>query len=69
MNRTFDILVDGQCIATETLKAPKPGDLVQIEYAIPPELTRGKDRVTIMFRSRDNSMAGGVFDMSTIRGL
>ncbi|KAK0338936.1 hypothetical protein LTR94_036557, partial [Friedmanniomyces endolithicus] len=41
-NRLFDILVDGQKIATQKLDADRPGEFFDVTYAIPEALTRGK---------------------------
>jgi DUF1680 family protein len=59
--RTFDILIDETLVATQTLQHDHPGELFTVDYAIPLELTRGKDKVTVKFRPHDGSMAGGVF--------
>ncbi|MFX4084786.1 beta-L-arabinofuranosidase domain-containing protein [Sphingobium yanoikuyae] len=46
-NRLFDILVDGQKIATQKLDADRPGEFFDVTYAIPEALTRGKSTVMI----------------------
>jgi uncharacterized protein len=65
--RQFDVLVDGQVIATQTLNSDKPGEFFDIEYKIPPELTRGKDKITVRFQGHPNNTAGGVFECGTLR--
>ncbi len=60
--RSFDVLVDGEKIATQTLEI-HPGELFDFEYPLPEQLTRGKERVTVKFQSRPNAMAGSVFDV------
>jgi hypothetical protein len=65
--RTFDILVDGQKIATQSLDHGKPGEFFTVEYSIPAELTRGKERVTVMFRGQKGHTAGGVFSCSILK--
>jgi DUF1680 family protein len=60
--RSFDILVDGAQIATQTLEI-HPGELFDFEYPLPEQLTRGKERITVKFQSRPNAMAGSVFDV------
>ena len=42
--RTFDILVDGTKIATQTLTGARPGEYLPVTYPIPDALTRGKTR-------------------------
>lgn len=60
-NRTFDILVDGQKIATETLNRNQPGQFFDRSYPLPSELTHGKRKVTVRFQARPNGFAGGIF--------
>ncbi|MST94989.1 MAG: exo-alpha-sialidase [Pedosphaera sp.] len=59
--RAFDILVDGQKIATQTVNRNQPGDFFDVEYKIPVELTRNKEKVTVKFQAEPNGVAGGVF--------
>jgi DUF1680 family protein len=63
--RAFDILVDGQQIASETLEY-HPTEQLDKEYAIPESLTRGKTRVTIRFQAQPESTAGALIEMRTI---
>lgn len=66
--RIFDILVDGEKIAQETLVGDKGGMLYEIEYPIPFELTRGKDKITVRFQAHPGNIAGGVFAVSVLKG-
>jgi hypothetical protein len=66
-NRTFDILIDGTKIATQKLAENAPGAFFDIEYAIPVELTEGKDSVVVRFAAHADSTAGGVFGCATLR--
>ena len=59
--RAFDILVDGQKIATQELEALKPGQFIDIDYPVPETLTRGKSSVTIRFQPHTGHTAGPVF--------
>lgn len=65
--RTFDILVDGQTIGTVTLNNNKPGELFDIEYELPQDLTRGKERITVRFQAHPGNIAGGCFGCATLR--
>jgi len=65
--RTFDILVDGEKIATQTLLHDKPGDFFEVEYPIPAELTRGKQAVAIRFQAHPDNFAGGVFGCEVLK--
>ena len=68
IRRTFDILVEGQQIATQTLSGSKPGRFYDVEHKIPAELTRGKDKVTVKFQAPPDGVAGGVFGCVTLKG-
>lgn len=67
VGRTFDILVDETKIATQTVNVNKPGDFFDVEYRIPGELTRGKNRVTVRFKAPPDGIAGGVFGLAVLR--
>jgi hypothetical protein len=64
--RTFDVLVDGEKVATQTLEAA-PAELFDFEYKLPEPLTRGKQRITVKFQSLPNSGTGSVFDVRIIQ--
>ncbi|UCG58505.1 MAG: glycoside hydrolase family 127 protein [Phycisphaerales bacterium] len=61
VGRTFDVLVDGQRILTETLDNDVPGEFFEQQRNIPRELTVGKREITVKFQAHPGSMAGGVF--------
>jgi DUF1680 family protein len=64
--RAFDVLVDGEKIATETLEY-HPTEQLDREYAVPETLTRGKSAITVTFRAQnDNATAGALIDVRTI---
>lgn len=65
--RTFDILIDGTKIATQKLADNQPDVFFDVEYAIPTELTEGKESVVIRFAAHAGSTAGGVFGCATLR--
>jgi uncharacterized protein len=65
--RVFDILVDGTVIATQTLHQDKPGEFFDVVHAIPQDLTRGKNKVTIRFQAHPGKLAGGLFGVRIIR--
>jgi hypothetical protein len=67
-NRTFDVLVDGQKIATQTLANNKPGEFFDVEYPLPAELTKGKQKITVRFQAQKGMIAGGVFEVGTRKG-
>ncbi|MFT3787576.1 MAG: glycoside hydrolase family 127 protein [Tepidisphaeraceae bacterium] len=64
--RTFDILVDDQRIATQTLDGSKPNQYFDATYDLPAELIRGKISVVVRFEAKSDSTAGGVFDVRIV---
>jgi len=66
--RTFDIVVNGTRIATESLNHNKPGRLFDIEYPIPASLTANADnKIQVRFVAHEGNMAGGVFGCAALR--
>jgi DUF1680 family protein len=59
--RIFDILIDGQKVATQELEALKPGEFIDIDYAVPEAMTRGKKSVMVRFQPHTGHTAGPVF--------
>jgi hypothetical protein len=64
--RVFDVLVDGQKLATQELARNVPNEFFDVEYPIPPGLTEGKDLVVVRFVAHPGSTAGGVFGCATL---
>jgi hypothetical protein len=65
--RRFDILVDGQKIGSQKLNRAKPGEFFDVEYAIPADLLRDKQKVTIKLQAEPGATAGGAFDLRTLQ--
>jgi uncharacterized protein len=65
--RAFDVIVDRQKIAAESLEY-HPTEELDREYAIPEALTRGKDRLTVRFQAQPQSTAGAVIEVRTTAG-
>lgn len=66
--RTFDILVNGQKVATQTLDHNRPGHLFDVEYPLPAGLTaNAANSITVRFVAHEGSTAGGVFGVATLR--
>ncbi|MEW5900839.1 MAG: beta-L-arabinofuranosidase domain-containing protein, partial [Acidobacteriota bacterium] len=63
IGRTFDIIVEGTRIATQTVNVNFPGDFFDVEYEIPSELTKGKSKITVKFQAAPNGTAGGLFGL------
>ena len=65
--REFDILIDGQKLATEKLESNKPGQFYDQVYPLPKELTAGKTSVTVKFQAHPGRMAGGVYGCAILK--
>ena len=65
--RQFDILVDGQVVATDSLGSTKPGEFYDHAHLIPIELTRGRRQVVVRFQPKPGNIAGGLFGLRTMR--
>ncbi|MCH8686650.1 glycoside hydrolase family 127 protein [Pedomonas mirosovicensis] len=59
--RSFDILIDGVKLATQTLNADHPGEFFTVEYPVPAALVKGKSEIRVRFLPHDRSTAGPVF--------
>jgi DUF1680 family protein len=64
--RSFDVLVDGKKIATELLEY-HPTEALDKEYALPLDLIRGKDRVTVKFQAEPQAIAGALIELRMVR--
>jgi uncharacterized protein len=65
----FDILVNGDRLATETFDNPKPGQYFENRYSIPEKVLDGaaNGRVTVKFSARQGSSVGGVYDVRLMK--
>ncbi len=66
-NREFDVLVDGEKIATQKLSMNKPGEFFDQVYPLPAALVKGKDQVTVRFQAHPGAWAGGVFGVRLVK--
>ena len=59
----FDILIDGEIIASESLTARiKPNEFFRIAYPVPFHLTKGKNKVVVKLRAiNSNNTAGPIY--------
>ncbi|MBU9711946.1 glycoside hydrolase family 127 protein [Evansella tamaricis] len=65
--RKFDILIDGNIIATQILEnSGAPASTMEIQYLIPEELTLGKKSVEVKFACSEGKIAGGVYGIRMI---
>src|SRR5581483_9865588 len=69
--RTFEILVNGQKIGEQTIERHRPGDIsgkfFDAEYAIPADLVKDKQKVSVRFQPVGNSETGAAFAVRVIR--
>lgn len=66
-NRAFDFLVDGVKIATQELTGGESQRFFDVEYIIPAELTRGKEKITVRVQAHAGKTAGRVFGCRVLR--
>lgn len=66
--RQFDVIVDGQVIATEDLNKFKESKFYDITYRIPTSITNGKNKITVRFQPKDNrNTAGPVYGVKLVK--
>jgi hypothetical protein len=68
--RSFDILVDGKKVGEQARERRTPEQDIRffdVEYALPAELVRGKQKVTVRFEARGGAEIGTVFGIRMIR--
>ncbi len=64
--RQFDIIVDGEKLATERLTASHPGVYFDKVYPLPAEVTKGKQKVTLRVQGA-STWVGGVFGVRVMK--
>ena len=67
VGRVFDVLVDGEKLATQRLNNNRPDQLYDEVQPLPESLTRGKQHVTVRFQAHPGNTAGGVFGLRVMR--
>ena len=65
--RTFDVLLDGKKLATQSLHQDKPDHFWDRVYQLPEQQTKGKTKATIKFQAHPGNFAGGVFGVRVVR--
>jgi hypothetical protein len=63
----FEIQVDGRRVATAELGLSDPPRFFDVEYQIPAEGTRGKEKVTVRFQAGEGSQVATVFGVRVVR--
>jgi len=65
-SKTFDIVVDGQTIATQDISGIKDGAFLTRRYAVPEELSRGKKRLLVRIAPHAGHRGGPVFGVRSM---
>jgi len=65
--RTFEILVDDQHVGEQTIRESSESRFFDVEYPIPSELVRGKQKVRVRFQAAPGSETAAVFGVRIIR--
>lgn len=65
----YDILANGDLLATETVDNSKPGQFFERRYPIPAKILAGaiNGRITIKFSSKSGEPAGGIYDVRLMK--
>ncbi len=63
----FDILVDGQSIGRQEVVRSEPQRFFDVEYAIAPQIVKGKEKVTVRFEATEGNTVAAVFGVRMIR--
>ncbi len=70
-NRSFEILVDGVRIGEQKIERHRPGSptktFFDVEYAIPTEMVKEKQKVTVRFQATGGNETAGVFGVRLVR--
>jgi hypothetical protein len=65
--RKFEVLVDGVRVGEQTIERRGPTRFLDVEYAVPSEVLKGKQKVTVRFQADSGSEIGAVFGIRMIR--
>lgn len=67
-NRTFDILIDDEKLATENLSGTwNVSEFKTVEYEIPNRMIEGKKSIRVKIQAHTNHVAGGVFHIRLLK--
>ncbi|KPK76669.1 MAG: hypothetical protein AMJ79_05825 [Phycisphaerae bacterium SM23_30] len=64
---TFEILVDGQRVAEQEIEGTQPARFFDVLYAIPANLVKGKEKVTVRFQATNDNQIATVFGLRMIQ--
>ena len=66
-SRTFDILVNGNVVATENISNSRPGEFYTEVYDIPANIDTSGGAITVKFVPKDHHRAGPIFGVRTLK--
>ena len=69
VGRVFEILVDGNQIATQELEHNEPGKFFDVEYPLPAELLARKEHITVRLESKNGTLVGGLFGCAVLKAV
>ena len=62
-DRTFDVVVNGVVVATQTLEGRQPDKAIEIAYPLPPEALNGQQNLTVRFKGTGKGRVGGLLGL------
>ena len=65
--RRFDVIVEGQRVGEQTIPESSESRFFDVQYPIPPELVRGRQKVSVRFQAAGGSETAPVFGVRIIR--
>ena len=68
--RSFEVLVDGVRIGDQAMERRSPEQITRffdVEYALPENLVKGKEKVTVRFQATNGNEIGAVYGLRMIR--
>jgi hypothetical protein len=69
-SRTFDVLVDGAKLASQVVERRSPEKntgFFDVEYKLPAESTRGKQKITVRFQATGGNELAAIYGIRTVR--
>jgi hypothetical protein len=69
--RKFEVLADGQRLGEQSIERSPPGSAAgqffDVEYRLPPDVVKDKQKVTLKFQATGNNEIAGVYGLRVIR--
>ena len=62
-DRSFDVVVNGIAVATQTLDGRQPGKVIEVSYPLPPESITGQQNLTVRFQGIGQGRVGGLLGL------